>query len=37
MRERKLRSVAESLLRFRGSFMSYIYNMYKTGWKVKSK
>ena len=29
MRERKLRSAAESLLRLRGLFMSYTYNIYK--------
>src|SRR6267142_3944598 len=37
MRERKLRSTAESLLRFRGSLISYNYNMYKIKRKVKGK
>ena len=37
MRERKLRSTAESLVRLRGSLMSYTYNKYKIQRKVKSK
>ncbi len=37
MRERKLRSAAESLLRLRGLFMSYTYNIYKMKRKVKGK
>jgi hypothetical protein len=32
-----LRSVAESLARFRGSLMSYTRNIYKNWEKVKSK
>jgi hypothetical protein len=37
MRERKLRSTAESLLRLRGSLIPYTYNIYKTQRKVKGK
>src|ERR1019366_1535413 len=37
IRERKLRSVAESLVRFRESLMSYTYYIYKIWEKVKSK
>src|SRR6266699_3694508 len=37
MRERKLRSAAESLLRLRGSFISYILDIYKLRKKVKGK
>src|SRR5260370_41070739 len=37
MRERKLRSAAESLLRLRGSLMSYIYNIYKTEWSSQEQ
>src|SRR6266436_5467381 len=37
MRERKLRSTAESLVRFRGLLIPYTYNIYKIKRKVKSK
>src|SRR5580704_4682884 len=37
MRERKLRSTAESLLRFRGSLIPYTCYIYKIKRKVKSK
>src|ERR1019366_8887879 len=37
IRERKLRSVAESRVRFREALMSYTYYIYKTWEKVKSK
>jgi hypothetical protein len=37
MRERKLRSVAESLVRFRGSLIPYTCYIYKIQRKVESK
>src|SRR2546425_6697805 len=37
MRERKLRSTTESLLRLKGSLIPYTYNIYKIKRKVKSK
>ena len=37
MRERKLRSAAESLMRLTGSFISYTYTVYKIKRKVKEK
>src|SRR2546427_3813289 len=37
MRERKLRSTAESLVRFKGSRITYTYYIYKIKRKVKSK
>src|SRR2546430_6448887 len=37
MRERKLRSTAESLVRFRGSRIPYTYYIYKIQRKVKNK
>src|SRR5882724_6496440 len=37
MRERKLRSTTESLLRLKGSLIPYTYNIYKIRREVKSK